>query len=128
MFNIDEVNLSEEGVWTEYEGSEFLISHTSSIKFQRILARLQQPHKLKIEKGTMDPAVTKEIMCKAVSQAILLDWKNVLDGKGSIVNFSQETAFNVLMNNAAFRDFVLEFSMNLNNYRAEAIQNLGKAS
>ena len=57
MFQIDkDLSALDKGVWTEWSGSSFLIAHISNMKFQRALSRLQQPHRRKIEQGTIPSA------------------------------------------------------------------------
>ena len=127
MLNIDEgMPLTESGAWEIFDGSKFLIAHTTNLKFQRELARLQQPHRKKIEAGTMDPKLSKELVCRAMSTGLLLDWANVVNGQKESVPFSIEAAFKVLMNNTAFREFVSEFSSNLENFRQQEVEEVGK--
>lgn len=128
MFNIDEgLPLTESGAWGQFSGSKFLIAHLSSIRFQRALAQLQQPYRKKIEAGTMDPKVSKELMCQAMAKGLLLDWDNVGDASGNQVTFSVEAATKALMNNAEFREFVSEFSQNLENFREQEMEEVGKS-
>lgn len=116
-----------EGVWTSFNGSDFKVAHNSSIKFQRILNRLQAPHRRKIEKGTLDPAISKEILCTAMSEAILLDWKKVVDGEGKEVEFSPELAIKALTNNDDLREYIQEYSMDLENFRTEQLVEEGNS-
>lgn len=116
-----------QGVWVDYGDSRFLVAHSSSLKFQRVFARLQQPHRNKIEKGTLDPAVSKELVCKAFAQALILDWANVIDADGNDVEFSQEMAVEALMNNPDLVEFIQEVSNNLAYFKAEELDNLGKS-
>jgi hypothetical protein len=127
MFNIDtDFSLADQGVWATFMGSDFLIAHTSSMRFQRTLARLQQPHRKKIETGTLDPQQSRDILCKAMSEALLLDWRKV-SGRSGDVPYSPDAAYQALVKNPELRDFVTEFSMNLQNYRNEEVDGLGKS-
>lgn len=120
MFNISSISAEkqQDGVWTPYAGGEFLIASINSHAFMRYYNSLQRPHQKQIEKGTLDPAVSQEILCRALSKYILLDWKNVGD-KGAPLAYSVETAFNALMANPELRSFVQEFSIDVSNFRAE---------
>jgi hypothetical protein len=128
MFNIDEgLPLTESGAWGEFEGSQFLIAHLTSIRFQRTLAQLQQPHRRKIDAGTMDPQLSKDIVCKAMAKGLLLDWKDVVDKSGEDVPFSNEAALKALTINPEFREFVSEFAQNLENFRQAELEEVGKS-
>lgn len=127
MLNIDKkTTRTEEGTWLPYDGSDFLIAHISNLRFQRLFQKYQQAYKRKIEAGTLDPAVSKEIICKAMSEGIVLDWRKVQNDTGQDVPYSAETAFGVLLNNAEFREWVSEASMNLANYIEDEVTARGK--
>lgn len=132
---------TEEGVWTEFEGSRLRIAHVSCMDFQRKLARLQQPHAKKIEKGTLSPDVQKAILCKAMAGTILRDGdffravkgpdeKPVFEnGKPKLekVPFTEALAEQVLKNQVNVREFVTEYAGDLDNYRQEETEELGKS-
>lgn len=118
----------DEGSWGEFEGSKFLIVHSGNIRFQRTLARLQAPHRQKIERGRMDPAELKNILCRAMAEALILDWRNVLDKKGNEAPFSKENVEIALKQNDLFREFVMDFSNDMNNFREDEEADLGNAS
>lgn len=124
----EETPTLDTGVWKEFEGSKFLIAHISNMKFQRALARLQQPHKRKIEQGTIDPQVNKQIVAKAMAEGLLLDWKDVKNKEGAQTPYSTKAAEVALMKKPEFRDFVSDVSMNLEQFREEEIESVGNDS
>jgi hypothetical protein len=115
------------GVWTEYGGSRFLVGHLGNIRFQRVLTRLQAPHRQKVQRGTLDPADARKIMCKAMSLGIVHDWADVVNSKGEDVAFSPEVCEEMLLNNDDVREFLAEFSQDLANYKEEQTQEEGKS-
>jgi hypothetical protein len=128
MINIDKDNsLLTAGVWMEYEGSKFLVTHMSNVAFQRAVMRRQAPHKSKIDKGTLDPALMREMMTRAMSEALLLDWADVVDGNGQKVPYSAEAGYKALKNNEDLRDYISDFALNLDNFREERKEELGKS-
>jgi hypothetical protein len=127
MFQYDtDIRTIDEGVWVPFDGSSFRIAHISNVKFQRSVARLQQPHRKKIEAGTMDPGQSKELACRALSEAVLLDWKDVINAAGEQVPYTPEHGFEALMKNPEFRDFVSDVAQNAARFREEAVEELGK--
>lgn len=108
----------DEGVWAEYEGSQFKIAYATNVNFMRAKQRLEHPHRRKIENGSMDPAEHRRILVKAMAEAILLDWKGV-EGPNGDVPYSKKLAEQALMNDESFRDFVMTFSMDLANFKEE---------
>lgn len=122
MIVIDNENtLQDEGVWADFGGSSFKIAHAGNMLFQRTLNRLQLPHRRQIERGNLDPAITHGILCKALAKGVLLDWKDVQNAKGENVPYSEEFASMALARNHDLREFVQEFSSDLENYRSERI-------
>lgn len=115
------------GVWTEYGGSKFLVGHMNNLKFQRHLTRLQAPHRQKIQKGTIDPAEARKIMCKSMASGIIFDWSDVTNSKGEEVDFSAESCEVMLLNNDDVREFLMEFSQEMANYREEQTTEEGKS-
>jgi hypothetical protein len=127
MINIDDNNpLLTSGAWVEFEGSEFLVTHMSNVSFQRSVMRKQAPYKSKIDKGSLDPEITRDLMSKAMSESLILDWRNVTDNSGAKIEFNPQLCYKALKNNEALRDFISSFAMDLDNFKGEAIDQLGK--
>jgi hypothetical protein len=126
MINIDtKLTKTTDGVWTKYLDSSFLIAHKSSMLFQRKLARLQQPYRFKMEKGTMDPKVMLDVTCEAMAGTILLDWNNIINSKGEQVPFDEDLAKHLLLQHEDVREYVSDFTLNLDNFREEDFKELG---
>lgn len=123
-FNADTSKLAE-GSWFNYQGSEILIAHLSNIKFQRTLAKLQQPFRKKLEAGTLDPKVQRDILAQAMSEAIVLDWKKVVDKDGVETPYTPKNALIALQNDPEFRDFVAECAANAAAFRDDEKEEVG---
>ena len=116
----------DDGVWADFGGSRFLIASTSNTKFMRVMNRLQAPFRKQLEKGTMDPEDSKNIVIKSLAEAILKGWENVKDPKGNDVPFSKDMAILALTNDEELREFVQEFATDLANFREQDIEEKGK--
>ena len=126
MFQFDaDLKTVDTGIWMDFQGSSFLIAHISNMRFQRSLARLQQPHRRKINEGTLDPRVNKDLLCKAMSEGILLDWRNVGGQGAKDVPYTQAAAYTALSKNPEFRDFVSDVATSLANYRTIELEEAG---
>lgn len=128
MFNIEAttVDNEEEGSWAHFKGSQFLIASSGSTKFQRMFAKLQVPHRRAIQKNRLDPNIQLDLMARAMSKTLLLDWKDVVDSSGNDVEFNIDVAYNALLKNSELRDFVTEYATDLANYIEEERDDLGK--
>lgn len=122
-----ENTLKDDGVWTSFGGSDFKLAHSGNHKFQRALSRLQAPHRRKIDKGSLDPVESKNIICKAMSEGLVLDWKNVLDSTGKEAEFDKDKCFAALVNNDDLREFIQEFALDLENFKSEEVVRQGNA-
>lgn len=128
QFDAD-ISTIDSGVWAKWNGAEFLIAHISNMKFQRALAKLQQPHKKKLEAGSLDPKINRDIVCEAMSEGILMDWKKVGSKSGvEEVKYTPANGFIFMKKNPDFRDFVSDYAQNLTNFREEQLEDLGNAS
>jgi len=130
MFNIERCSAETDilKAWGTFEGGEFLIGYAGNPRFLRVFNRLQQPYRKKIEKGTLDPVIQREITCQAVAEGLLFGWKNITNNKGEDIDFDVEVAKFALLNNPDLRDFVQEFAMDLDNYRKEEVKDMGESS
>ena len=122
-FNIDEDSLvyEDEGIERDFEGSTFKIASVNNIKYQRLLSKLRYPYRHKLEKGSIDPKILLDIMCKSLSKTILLDWSNVVDSDGHDVPYSIEVAEQALKN-SLFREFVIAVATESENFKAEFVE------
>lgn len=120
MFQIaDEPNPTiDSGSWIDFKDAKFLIAHSGNVRFQRAMQRLQKPFRRKIDKGEMDPADQKRILIQALAEAILLDWQGVSNASGQAVQYSRELAIKALTNDDELREFVIEYSLDLANFKA----------
>lgn len=112
----------EQGTWVDYEGSKLKIAYAASPNFMRIRQKLEQPHRRKIESGTMDPVEHKTLITRAMSKGLLLDWKGVLDAKGQPAPFSQELAYQAMSYDEDLREFVMEVAVNLQNFKSQSLK------
>jgi len=128
MFNVDDKteDAENDGVWTEYQGSKFLIAANGSMLFQRVFSKLQLPHQKAIRRNNLDPTIQLDIMAKAMSRGLLLDWTDVVDKSGSPVKFSSDAAYATLKGNSQFREFVTDFAVDIGNYKEDEKEELGK--
>jgi hypothetical protein len=129
MFNIEArtVDKEEEGEWAQFKGSEFLIASSGCNRFQRLFSKLQMPHRRALDKNRLDPTIQLDIMSRAMSKAILLNWRDVVGNDGNAIEYSSDMAYAALMGNSELREFVTAYATDLNNYLDEELDDLGKS-
>jgi hypothetical protein len=120
IYSVDEAKQSE-GTWVEFEGSEFCIAYANNPTFLKEKKRLERPFKRQIERGTMNEEDQRRITCEALATGVLVDWKNVTDGKKEIP-YSKEIAAEALRLNPDLLGFVVEVAADIANYKKEDVE------
>lgn len=123
--SVDE-NKQEKGIWVELSNSKFLVAYSGNTEYIKIATRLRKPYERAIKKGTIDAESLENVLCKAMAQGLLLDWKNVTDVEGNQVPYSEEMAESALKNDPDFRAFILETAENLEAFRKDDIKATAK--
>ena len=123
MFVIDAVDESKAtgGVWYEYEGSEFLIARFDNANMRSRFEQMKKPYKRKIDRGE-GGEVLEDIMLKAMSETVLLDWKDVSDAAGNPVAFDKDSAYRALKGSKRLRDAITSFATEEENYFKDALE------
>lgn len=106
---------SIEGAWTVYRGVGLKIARNGNPNFKRIFARLSRPHRKSIEQNSMDEDLALGLLCEAISESILVNWKDFKIGD-TVIEYSHANAKQLLKNDPDCLQFVQEFSKDLNNY------------
>ena len=117
-----------EGVWVAHDmTTSFLIARMGNPKFKTRFNSLMAPHQRKYEAGKLDMEMQGQIMARAVSETILLDWKGLtLDGKE--IKYSKEKAFEILSDATAeeFLALILEYAQDNERFRNEKLETSSK--
>jgi len=114
-----------EGVVTEYDDGcgntlTLTIARTSNNPhYESKLTRLMEPYRQQRKKGKdISNDVAKRVLIQTYAEEILLDWDEatLLDDEGSPVKYSVSNAIELLTNDGDLREYVEDFSANMNNY------------
>lgn len=98
MFETNPV-LEEDGVWVKItEGLEIKISALGNKKHLAVLEKLKKPYKAQYRRDLMDPEKDEEIHCRAMAEAVILDWRGEgwKDKEGKSLPYSPDNAFKIL--------------------------------
>ena len=117
-----------EGVWVEYDNeTSFLVARMGNPKFKQRFTALMSPHQRKFDAGKLDMEMQSQIMARAVSETILLDWQGLkMDGKE--LKYTKEKAFEILSDPTAeeFLAIIIEYAQDNENYRNEKLEGMAK--
>ena len=120
IYSVDE-NKQTEGTWVEFEGSEFCIAYANNPTFIKAKKRLERPYERKIRQNKLNEEDQRRITCEALVEGVLVDWKNVTDGKKEIP-YSKEIATEALRLNPDLLGFVVEVAADIANYKKEDVE------
>lgn len=108
------------GVWVDAgEGLHLLIARAGNPRFQDAMRRLGHPLLPQIKTGTISEETSEGVLCRALAETILLNWKNLQDDDGKDIPYSVEKATQLLLEVRDFRSIVIELSQNVNLFRNE---------
>lgn len=112
-------NKQTDGVWVDFEGSQLLVASAQSTKFTKVLNRIQKKLARQIQQ---DASVANKAYLEAMAEAMLLDWKDVLDVEGNEVHYSKEVALQALTGDPELRDFVSNTAVDNDLYQKELVK------
>lgn len=123
-----DTKLSEAGVWIEHDDeTSFLVARSGNKKFNALFNKMIAPYRQQFERGKLNNDKQVEIMCKCMSETILLGWEGLtMDGKELV--YSKDQAYELLSMEGAdeFRDLIMAYSMDAENFRQEEIEEQAK--
>lgn len=106
---------AQDGSWTEYRGVSLKIARAGNDRFAKSFLRGSRPYRKDIQANTVDDQIAEKILCEAIAEGILVDWKGfVIDD--TEIEYTVENATALMRDDPDCREFVQEFSRDLNNY------------
>ncbi len=101
-----------EGVWVELgEDGAVKVAKLSNQEAQRAYRRIPRAIRRQIEDGVMSNLQSKQFLAKFMSENILRDWRNLIDGKTKLPKYTPEEGMKKLLKHPRFRDRVWELSI-----------------
>lgn len=118
--------LETEGVWQPVLDGEVRVARIDNPKAARLFQRYTRPYRRQIDNGTMDPAKQEEIMCRVLSEAVLLDWRGLEEDGQPLPPYSPEEGFRVLSEYRELRDMVRDYAQDAQAYRDHELEDAEK--
>lgn len=119
---------SNEGVWCPIDAvTDIKIARYGNRIFQRALKRVMKPHKVMIDRGTLDDDTADKLLVEALAEGILIDWRG-MTRKGAPLEYSRSAAVDVLTDKRLrdFREMVVMLSQDMQLFRDEEIDEAEK--
>lgn len=110
----------QNGVWREYEGSEFLIARIDSDRYRKSLGEFLRSTKGREEELTVDDIGEAELRIQA--KDLLINWRGVVCRTGNEVAYSADAAYAAMKNDRSFRQWVIDQAHDYASYRYEDVK------
>lgn len=129
-FDINDFKLDKDakadGVWIEFGGgASFKIASFDNPLFTDAFRKATKPY---ADLGKEVPEDDQlEIMARTMSQFVVLDWKNVFDGKAEMP-YNADNAYRLIKELEWIRSKLISEAQKLKNFRAKAIADTTKNS
>lgn len=118
-----DVKKEQEGVWIEIgDGGKLLIARLGNSKYLHRQRELIKPHVRAIRTGSLPIDKQLEILLRNYSETILIGWEGIQDEKGLEVPYSQQKAYEYLLDLRDFRDMVTELASEQALFSAEELE------
>jgi len=112
-----------EGVWVPLnDGIEVRVARIGSAPYLKIWEREVRPYRAQMDRGLLSDEKQTEILIKVMSEAVLLDWKNIEYPSGKKFPYSPANASTLLTELPDFRADIVFLANQQATYRAEEIE------
>jgi len=117
--------LEVNGVWKtilEENGKKtrVLVARDNNANFVSELRKEMAPYQTKIQRDNLTQDEADVILAKVMAKTILLDWENIQNDDDSLMPYSVDNAFNLLMIKD-FRLMIIAMSSEMDSYRTQKI-------
>ena len=119
-----DVALAHGGVWIDMEdddGTRLLIARANNPKAVKLSERLEKPFKRLIDRNKLPKGKREAINAEVFSKTILLGWENFIGADKEAIPYSQEKAFEILMEDkySDFYELVASLALEQETFKAQ---------
>ena len=105
--------IATDTVKEKYHGITLEIGRHNSAEFRRKFRRLTKPYKRQIDKDELPEDLSIELMCRAMIGTVLVGWEGAKTADGSVYEFTEQNALDLLIDDVDCREFISEVASNL---------------
>jgi hypothetical protein len=123
-----DLDLEEDGVWIDIgDGGSLLVARLGNPKYREYLRKASKGLRSSIRNKSISEELSDEILLKAMSETILLDWKGIDDDNGKPIKYTKETCLKLLTDLRDFRLLVTEIASEQQSFRREVTDKEGNS-
>ncbi len=120
--------VNDEGVWKEFSGARLKIARAGNVEFLKGQEDLEKPYRKKLDRGTLGAKIKRDINLRGIARGILIDWDGVVDEEGKSVTYTEDLGVEILLNDPDILEFILDISLDNDNYIIERVTKISKKS
>jgi hypothetical protein len=86
---------ASEGVWLKFPGERrvrVLRAGGANRKFSRSFSRIVKPYRRQLERGTLEPEKSDELMLEVYLDSVIIDWDGFNDSNGKPIPYTKQVA------------------------------------
>ncbi len=119
---------AQNGVWKDWNGIGLLIARIHTPHYQEVLQRHIEPVLHIVSENGNSCSEAQEATNRAISEAVLLDWRNLEGDDGEPLEYSPEKAYELLTDPELvdLHDFVIIAANSRENYRRVELEKTAK--
>src|SRR6185369_3268373 len=123
------VNYETEGVVLDFGVSKFKVRRAggSNRRFASVFSRLTKPYARAIQAGTMDPDKSKHLLMKVYFEAVLIEWDNVRDRDGNVMQFCKDNFIKLMSDLPDFWEAFRTACEDMRNFQDAQVEEDGEA-
>jgi hypothetical protein len=113
----------EDGIWVDVDGNgtKIKVARINNARYKKYFQKITKPYKRQIRNGTLAEELAEKLLVDALANTILLDWQGFTK-EGTDFPYSVDNARVFLQESADFRDFVSDAANEMENFRAEELE------
>lgn len=112
---LDEIG--QQGVWVEYDdGVSFLLGSTETPLYKKTFSAVYERERTKYKNRDIPDDVAEAAFNEVYANAIVLDWKGMVDESGNPMDYTRENVMKVLSGLRRVRVFIVQFSNERKNF------------
>ena len=98
----------------------------SNKKYAKSLMKHLKPHRKAYSTGTLDPKKQDAILARVYAESVVLDWANVVDRDGKIMEFSVENCVKLLTDLPELFRQIVQDAENYHNFKEVETEEIAK--
>lgn len=126
IFDICETDSSaeEDGRWFKDifgDGTniDVKLRHITCSESMNVRRRLDRANRRLMVKGEYPTPVAIKLLIEQVAEAVLVDWRGIIDREGNEIPYSKDAAIKLLTELRTFRDGIVAMAQSIDNFRVE---------